>query len=205
MHIEFLVEEQSAEQTLRSLVPNIVGSDVSFAIHSYQGKFNLLQKVPVRLRGYANWLPADWKIVILIDRDNEDCYALKAQLEQIAFEAGLSTKSTTGKNKNFQVLNRLAIEELEAWFFGDIEAINAAYPRVSAHLAQQSPYRIPDAIKGGTWEALERELHQAGYYQGSRIPKITVARNIAIHMQPERNISQSFQVFRLGLLTILDL
>ena len=48
------------------------------------------------------------------------------------------------------------IEELEAWFFGDIAAIHAVYPRVSIHLGSRANFRDPDAIPGGTWEALER-------------------------------------------------
>lgn len=50
----------------------------------------------------------------------------------------------------FQVLNRLAIEELEAWFFGDVAALHSAYPRVPSTLGRRSRYRDPDAIRGGT-------------------------------------------------------
>jgi hypothetical protein len=42
------------------------------------------------------------------------------------------------------------VEELEAWFFGDVEAICQADPKVSPHLAKQKGYRDPDAIRGGT-------------------------------------------------------
>ena len=104
-------------------------------------------------------------------------------------------------SSNFQVLNRLAIEELEAWFFGDIEALNAAYPRISLNLGNKAKYRDPDSIAGGTWEALERELKRVGYYSGG-LSKISAAREISLHMVPERNRSHSFQVFRRGLLEI---
>jgi hypothetical protein len=33
-------------------------------------------------------------------------------------------------------LNRIAVEELEAWFFGDIEALRAVYPKLSATLGR---------------------------------------------------------------------
>ena len=42
MHIEFLVEEPSAEAALKNLVPKISGQDVSFMIHPHQGKQDLL-------------------------------------------------------------------------------------------------------------------------------------------------------------------
>jgi hypothetical protein len=198
MHIEILVEEPSAEAALYNIVPKIIGQDVSFAIHPHQGKPDLLAKLPGRLKGYRIWLPSDWRIVVLIDEDREDCLDLKAGLEAAASAAGLLTKSAAGSRSRFQVLNRLAIEELEAWFFGDVEALNAAYPRVSLNLGRKAKYRDPDAIAGGTWEALERELQRLGYHPGG-LPKVAVAREISTYMNPVRNRSKSFQVFRDGL------
>ena len=96
------------------------------------------------------------------------------------------------------MLNRIAIEELEAWFFGDLEAITLAYPGVPNTLAEKRGFRNPDAISGGTWEALQRILKQAGYYTAG-MPKIEVARNIGQHVVPERNRSASFQAFCDGL------
>jgi len=203
MHIEFLVEESSAEAALHNLLPKIVGSVATFAIHPYQGKPDLMRKLPIRLKGYSYWLPEDWRIVVLVDADDDDCLELKAQLEQIAQDAGLATKSAVPPRQQFQVLNRLAIEELEAWFFGDVDALNAAYPRVSPTLSQRARYRNPDAITGGTWEALERLLQRLNYFREG-LPKITVAREVSRHMDPARNRSRSFQVFREGLLTIIQ-
>jgi hypothetical protein len=82
------------------------------------------------LKGYQAWLPPDWKIVILIDKDREDCLELKEKLEIMAISSGLITKSSCQKDKSFQVLNRIVVEELEAWFFGDVQAIRQAYPKV---------------------------------------------------------------------------
>jgi hypothetical protein len=147
-------------------------------------------------------LPEDWHIVILVDADDDDCLELKAQLEQIAQDAGLVTKSVSSAGQQFQVLNRLAMRELEAWFFGDIEALNAAYPRISLTLGQRAKYRNPDAITGGTWEALERLLQRLNYFPEG-LPKITVAREVSRHMDPIRNRSRSFQIFRQGLMDLI--
>lgn len=201
MHIEFLVEEQSAEAALVNLVPKIVGSETSFKIISFQGKPDLLAKLPQRLRGYRQWIPDDWRIVVLVDVDNEDCLILKERLERVATDSGFLTKTAAGRDR-FQVLNRLAVEELEAWFIGDEEAIRTAYPRVARNLAQKERYRDPDAIAGGTWEALERLLRKGGYFPGG-LGKVTAARTISLHMVPERNRSRSFQVFREGLLELV--
>jgi hypothetical protein len=202
MHIEFLVEEPSAEVALLNILPKVFEPTTSFAIHPYQGKQDLLRKLPNRFRGYKAWLPRDWRIVVLVDADDEDCRRLKARLEDIAQNSNLLTKSVTRNSSNFQVLNRLAIEELEAWFFGDVEALNAAYPRISLNLGNKAKYRDPDAIRGGTWEALEGELKRVGYYTGG-LSKISAAREISLCMVPERNRSRSFQVFRQGLLEII--
>jgi hypothetical protein len=94
------------------------------------------------------------------------------------------------------------IEELEAWFFGDVQAIVTAYPTVSPNLGTQAKYRDSDAIAGGTWEALERVLQKAGYHQGG-LEKNKGAREISMHMNPSANCSKSFQVFHEGLLKII--
>lgn len=201
MHIEFLVEESSAEVALRSIIPKILGDAASYNIHPYQGKPDLVRKLPSRLKAYKKWIPDDWYIVVLVDADNEDCRELKARLEQAATDAGFATK-TAAPHGRFQVVNRIAVEELEAWFLGDIDAIRAAYPHVRQTLARKAPYRNPDAVAGGTWEALARELQRAGYHR-SGLDKITAAREISKHMKPERNRSKSFQVFCEGLRAIV--
>ncbi len=196
------MEEPSAEAALHLLLHKILGSEVSFAIHPHQGKPDLLRKLPARLQAYRAWIPEDYRIVVLVDADNSDCAALKAQLEAAARRARFTTRSRARSSGRFHVLNRLAVEELEAWFFGDPDAVNAAYPRVSATLATQAKYRNPDAIKGGTWEALERELQRVGYHAGG-LGKIAAARDIAAHMEPNRNRSKSFRTFRQGLLALV--
>jgi hypothetical protein len=201
MHLEILVEEPSAEAALLQLVPKILGPVVTFRVFPHQGKPDLLAKLPARLRAYRRWLPPDWRLVILLDTDGNDCVEEKRRMEEIALQAGLLTRTATEPGIAFQVLTRLAIEELEAWFLGDVEALRAAYPGVPASLANRSAYRDPDAIRGGTAEALERELRKAGYHLGG-LAKIQAAREISAHMDPERNRSRSFQAFRRGLLAL---
>jgi uncharacterized protein DUF4276 len=202
-HVEFLVEELSAEEALYNLAPKILGQDVSFTVYSHRGKLDLLKKLPSRLRGYRAWLPENAGIVILIDADGQDCRQQKAMLETAARQAGFLTRGSAGGGR-FQVLSRLAIEELEAWFFGDVGALRAAYPGISYSLGERAGYRDPDAIGGGTWEALERELQRAGHHREG-LAKIKAAREISAHMEPARNRSRSFQVFRQGLLDLVGM
>jgi hypothetical protein len=196
-HIEFLVEEPSMEAALRELLPRIIG-EMSFQIYPFQSKQDLLIKLPNRLFGYSSWLPENYRIVVIIDRDADVCLELKASLELSASVAGLVTRSRSG-GPIYQVVNRIAIEELEAWFFGDWPAVCEAYPKMNPHVRSRQAFRHSDQIAGGTWEALQRLLQRAGYYK-TGMPKIETAQAIARYMNPERNQSQSFQCVRTALI-----
>lgn len=192
------------KEALDTLLPRMNIPEGSFKIIDHGSKQALLNNLPSRLRGYAKWDNPSLRVLVLVDRDADDCKALKQTLEHAAASANLLTKTKAAAGVPFQVANRIVVEELEAWFFGDTTAMADAYPGVPSSLASRSPYRDPDAIKGGTWEALGRVLHNAGYYTGSRKPpKIEVARNIAAKMQPNRNRSHSFQMFANGLRALM--
>lgn len=191
-YAEFLVEEPSMEALLRVVLPQILGQS-PFEIRVFQGKANLLAQLPHRLRGYA-WFPDTYRIVVVVDRDDDDCHVLKQQLEQHAQSAGRFTRAQRDRGP-FTVINRIAIEELEAWYFGDWQAVRAAYPNVAANVPRRAAFRDPDAIAGGAWEAFERVLQRAGYFKGG-LRKLEAAQTIAPHLVPARNTSRSFQVFR---------
>ena len=188
-----LVEEPSMEMALEQLLPRMLaGAD--FQIIRFQCKDDLLKNLPDRLRGYSQWLPANWAILVLVDRDDDDCRVLKQAMEKMAEDARLLSKTLAGHGQPFQVANRIAVEELEAWFFGDWTAVQTAYPRVSASQVSKQGFRDPDAVLGGTWEALERVLKKAGYFK-TGLRKMECAKQVAQHMEPARNASRSFQAF----------
>lgn len=198
MHVDFHVEEPSAEEALRRLLPQIVRNRATYKIIDHRSKERLLRMLPQRLRAYADRVVReDLRIVVLVDRDDDDCLALKGRLEEVARLAGLRTKTVAGTGA-FHVVNRVAVEELEAWFFGDVAAICATYPRVPASLAQKASFRNPDAIRGGTWEALHRILKKHGYL-GEVYPKKKIAEEIASKMNPTLNRSHSFRCFVEGI------
>ena len=188
-----LVEEPSMERALEQLLPKML-TQADFQIIRFQCKDDLLKHLPARLRGYSNWLPATWVVLVLVDRDDDDCRVLKQVMEKVAADSGLLSKTRAGHGKAFQVVNRIAIEELEAWYFGDWPAVRVAYPRVSATLPSKQGFRDPDAVLGGTWEALERVLKQAGYYK-TGLRKMECAKAVALNMNPLTNSSKSFQAF----------
>lgn len=193
-HIEFLVEEPSMEAFLRGLMPRMLDKHTSFEIYPSQCKDDLLKQLPERLRGYEPWLPDDWRIVIIIDRDDDDCLELKRRLEGIITRAGLRSRGRSS-GQNWQVVSRIAIEELEAWYFGDWQAVCQAYPRASRNVPRQANYRETDKIRGGTWEAFERVLQRAGYFHNG-LRKVEAARVLGQLVDPQRNCSPSFRVFQ---------
>ena len=90
------------------------------------------------------------------------------------------------------LLGKLAIEELEAWYFGDWAAVRSAFPRVSANVPRRQGFRNPDAIAGGTWEAFERVMQAHGYFKGGLL-KIEAARTIGARVDAARSSSRSFR------------
>lgn len=194
MHIEFLVEEYSTEVTLNFIVPKIIGDIHTFKIHNFQNKDRLLKRLPERMQSYSKFVPDDWRIVIIVDEDRDNCQELKNKL--------CNASSIVTKQKGNIVLHRIAVEELESWFIGDVQAIRVEYERIPDSLSQTAKFRNPDAITGGTWEQLDRILKKYGYPTG--LKKQEFAQKVSPHMDVENNLSRSFQVFRDGLRNIIN-
>jgi hypothetical protein len=192
-HLEVIVEEPSMETALRQLLPGMLGDEITFDVYPHQGKSELLDRLPDRLRGYSRFIPDGWKILVVVDRDDEVCEQLKEKLEQMAFQSGLATRSANPEK--YVVVNRIAVEELEAWYFGDWEAVREVYPKLPSTVPNKAGYRNPDQIAGGTWEAFERVCQKAGYFKNG-LRKIEAATMIAPKMVPSRNTSHSFQALR---------
>jgi hypothetical protein len=196
MHFEFLLEEESAERVLDNLLPKIIMGEHTYRCIRFQGKKDLLNKLPLELKGYAKWIPIDYRIVVLVDRDRAECIELKNSLNKIAKTAGLKVKTGTDAG-SFQVLNRVAVEEIEAWFFGDADAMRLAYPKLTENFEMKAKYRIPDSIQN-TWESMESLLQRGGYFK-TGLRKTEAAYEISKNMEPLKNRSKSFQVFWQGI------
>jgi len=198
MLLHVLVEEPSAEPVIRRVVDAVAPhTDVCFI--QFRGKHDLLRKLDQRMRGYSHWATTvDLRVMVLVDRDSDDCHELKVRLESSAQRAGLLTLSGPVP----QVATRIACEELEAWFFGDPEALKKAFARLPATLGDKAMYRQPDEIRGGTAERLESELQKAGYFRGG-MSKVAVAKDVAQFMVLDVNRSPSFQCFVSGMRRLL--
>ena len=59
-HLEVLTEEPSMEAFLQTVLTTLLPAVPAFSIHSSRGKTDLLRRLRVRLRGYANWMPENF-------------------------------------------------------------------------------------------------------------------------------------------------
>lgn len=194
--LEVLVEELSCRAVLEVLLPRIV-PDVASEIRVFNGRHDLLKRLPQRLAEYSSWMKdTDLQVVVLLDRDRDDCLELKGRVEDVLADAGLVSLSRQQEGRRVDACTRIVIEHLEAWFFGDVPALRSAYPRMPESLDRRRLYRDPDAIAGGAWRALERLLDKHGY--GGSLAKVATAGAIAPHMNIEANRSASFRAFRDG-------
>jgi len=199
-HLEIFVEELSMEQFLLRSLPRWLPAHVRFSIYTYNGKGDLLRKLPSRLLGYASWLPEDFGIVVIVDQDEEDCFRLKNMIEESFAAAGISTKLHPA-NGRFVGLSRIAIRELEAWYFGNWGAVIRAYPRLPRNIPMKAAYRESDSI-ADTWESFERVCRQNGVFS-TGLRKVEAARAIGEQFDAAENTSPSFRAFQLGLLSMV--
>ena len=117
---------------------------------------------------------------ILQDQDTKNCYELKKAL------------LTLCEGSERRVLVRIACQEMEAWYFGDMEALALAYDNPKLRkISAQRKYRVPDEI-----QSPKEELYRL-------IPEhqqIAGAKRVAPHMDIDRNTSESFRQFVSGIL-----
>ncbi|MFL0648127.1 DUF4276 family protein [Cylindrospermopsis raciborskii UAM/DH-BiRr] len=201
--IEVLVEEPSAEEALKTLLPKLLKGRSRHKIINFGSKSKLLKLLSQRLSAYGDRISKgeNVRIIVLVDQDNDDCKKLKNQLEGIAQQTGLSTKSKPDSEGRFVVLNRIVIKELESWFIGDTEALRKAFSSLPSISPKSGIFRSPD--NGGSWEALHRFLKKHGIYKNG-YPKIEAARRISLHMKPDQNYSPSFNCFKAGIEAFLS-
>ncbi len=147
--------------------------------------------MPKLLHGYGK-TPGIDAVVIVLDTDKRDCVAFLAELKAV-----LDDKTVVP-----DTMFRLAIEEIEAWYFGDRDALLAAYPRVRQDVLRQY---VQDSTCD-TWELLADAVYPGGSSAikkaGWPLPgqvKHEWAKKIAPFMDPGRNVSPSFRKFRDGL------
>lgn len=176
-----MVEEASMRPVIEALLEQLLPQEIESIILVHQGKQDLQKSIPRKLR---TWINPEARFIILHDQDSSDCKRLKRELRDLC-----------PPDKEHQVLIRIVCTELESWFFGDLVAVESAFPNKKLRmLATKAKYRIPDAMRSPAKE-LEKLIPE---YQ-----KVGGARAIAPFLDLERNTSSSFQVFVTGVQRLL--
>lgn len=221
-HIEALVEDRSGGMIVAGIMEKILarlaqrddGSVWTLAIRPHRGvgslpqdllrkpdpyTSNLLGLLPAKLKAYNRLQQGDGADVILVvlDADENDSRKL---FNSIRFTARSLAPEKT-------VVIGLAIEELEAWVLADREALLQAYPEADAQVLDAYEQ---DSICG-TWEVLARAvlgsraqgLIETGY-PAVGMYKAEWAGKIAPFLEPERNVSPSFNRFYKALKFVLE-
>jgi len=172
----FLLEELSMKVLLEGLLPRLF-PNLEFLCVAHDGKQDLEKSIPRKLKA---WREPGVRFIIVRDKDAEDCRALKERLMALCFSRGREN-----------VLVRIACHELEAWYFGDPEALAAAYNRADlAGLGEKRPYRDPDAVVCPSSE-LQRLVPE--------FQKVAGARLMGTLLERQRNRSRSFEVLLSGI------
>lgn len=179
--VVFLVEERSMAVFLKGLLPRVI-PDLDFLCSEYEGKHDLTSSIPRMLRAWRT--PGD-RFVVVHDNDRKDCRKLKSDLCALCKE---------GRRED--TLIRIVCQELEAWYLGDLPALSAAYAAPSVQsLAGKRLFRNPDDVPHPARE-IKREIPS--------FQKISGARRMAQHMNPDENRSTSFRAFMGGIAALAE-
>lgn len=181
--IVFLTEEQSMSSVIKKVMTELcpyASEGFHWQIISHQGKADLETNL---VRKMTTWNYNSPHFIILRDNDGGNCRTLKNRILELAAKT----------NKPHHV--RLVCQELEAWFLGDLVAVERAYPDSNASsYATRNPYRTPDHPTNAS--QLLEELTQTS-------AKVGRANQIAQFLDLNANTSHSFNVFISTLKTLL--
>lgn len=153
MTIHILVEGASERAFFERWLPRLLPS-LHVRVHPHQGKGSLpkvwnappdkkarglLDQLPAKLRGLAQALnPQSDGVLVLLDADDDEPHALRESIAAVAEHCA----------PQLQLRVSVAVEETEAFYLGDLRALERAYP--DADLERARGYE-PDSICG-TWE-----------------------------------------------------
>ncbi len=183
MIVEFLLEEPSMVNFLEQVLPNILPEGIvlyeNCFLRPHNGKSDLLKSIPRKIRAFSNISHEEYRVVIIHDQDSNDCKRLKHELTTLCFQNG-----------DCPTLIRIACRELEAWYLGDMDAIQMVYPSFKAEQQRnKAKFRNPDICNPS--EELKKLVpnFQKGF----------ASKEISKHISIEKNRSISFGHFVSGL------
>lgn len=209
MHIEIVVEDASGAKLLAALLPKLLGQQGDphrWRVHGYKGigriptdlktaadpkKRLLLDCLPGLLRAYGK-TPGIDAVVVVLDADQRNCAEFLAELKSVVAAC----------NPAPNTLFRLAIEEVEAWYLGDRDALRQAYPHAKSTMldryVQDSPCNTWELLADAVYPGGLAKIKKTGWPLSGEV-KCEWAEKIGPLLDPDRNLSPSFAKLRDGL------
>jgi len=174
-----LLEEHSAKEMLKVVLPKIMSENIDLKFIVFEGKQDLEKQLERKLR---LWQQPNSYFLIMRDKDSGDCYAIKRELLEKVKQAG----------KLDSALVRIACSELETFYLGDLSAVEQGL-NISgiANKQQNRKFRMPDHLSNASeeLEALTRKQYQ----------KILCSKSIAPYLKLDgSNKSVSFNILLNG-------
>jgi hypothetical protein len=176
----FLLEELSAEEMLKGLLPRLLDQRIKPVFIVFEGKQDLEKQLARKLRGYLN---PEARFIVLRDQDSHpDCRQIKRVLLNKCIEA----------NRLAVSLVRIACRELESFYLADLSAVERALqiPGI-ANKQSRAKFRKPDYL-----ESPSRELDKL---TDKRYQKVSGSRLLGPHLDTGNDRSDSFRHLLAGI------
>ncbi len=169
----FLLEESSAAEMLKGVVPRIFVTETPVKYIAFEGKQDLEKNLVRRLKGYCN--PDAFFVIVRDQVAHPDCKAVKRRLARLCSQSKIS-----------RTLIRIACRELESFYLADLAAVERGLGiRGLAAKQRRAKCRDPDALQS---PSRELDALTQGRYQ-----KILGSRTIAPHLDLANERSRSFR------------
>ncbi|EKN4206973.1 DUF4276 family protein [Yersinia ruckeri] len=178
--IVFLLEELSAAEMLKGLVPRIIQDNIIVRYIAFEGKNDLEKQLTKKLRG---WQTPNTTFVIIRDKDGGDGPTIKQRLVGLCAASG---------KENYLI--RIACHELESWYLGDLFSVDLALNLNTSPQQNNKKFRTPDNLANAAEELIKLTNHS---YQ-----KVAGSRAIGKVLRIDGNLSHSYNVFISGLQSI---
>jgi len=179
----FFLEERSAAEMIKGLLPRLLSEGFSCQCIVFEGKQDLEKQLPRKLRG---WKTPDTRFIVMRDQDQADCKAVKQKLHAICKKAG-----------KHDVVVCIACRELESWYLADLKAVEAGLEMTNLlRLQNKGKYRNPDEIVRPCQE-LKKITHNT-------YKKIRGSRMIGPYLALDNKRSASFNHFVSGIRKVAE-
>jgi hypothetical protein len=173
MTLVFFLEEPSAEEMLRGMLPKILPDLVVPRFVVFEGKQDLEKQLERRMR---LWKAPNSRFFVMRDQDCGDCRVIKQNLLEKCKAAHKP-----------EAIVRIACHELESFYIGDLRAVEKGLDLHGlSKLQNKRRFREPDGIVNPSNElmGLTKNCYQ----------KVSGSRAIGKHLDLRNNRSHSFNV-----------